>query len=158
MKSENPKIQNRQCKVFRFSQKEILMMAESCDDQMNDSRISMNWRVSNSRISTNSHKKKKKSISQFYRIPWLFPDFLVNFQIPWFFLVLPVFQVAWQRCMYIYIHWHIQHNKKKTMYSFYSCTQHNKIDNIIKSCHTIEISLCEKAILIITTINSEFKF
>ena len=43
MKSENLKIRNRQCKVFRISQQEILMTAESHDNQMNDSRTSVNF-------------------------------------------------------------------------------------------------------------------
>ena len=71
-------------------QQEILMIAESSDNQMNDSEISANWRVSNLRISVNSWTFITHillptlawsslhwwlPISQFYEIPWLFGQF-----------------------------------------------------------------------------------
>ena len=97
IKSENPKIRNRQSKVLpnfaikNFNDHEI---------QMNDAGISSNWRVSNLQISASSQKNQmyvilslnyehsasnintkfaRLLINQFYEIPHLFPDCLSQF-------------------------------------------------------------------------------
>ena len=100
----------------RISYKEILIIAESHDNQMNNLGISTNWWVSNLWISENSWKNHMHVIlspnypysasNSCMKFNWLVIAnqpifwnsliFLVNFQIFWIFPVLPLFQVEWQ--------------------------------------------------------------
>ena len=83
----------------------ILMITGSSNNQIKDTRISVNWRVINSRISTKkSHRwilspnyahwcEVRSIVDCNQSILWHSLTFLVNFQFLW---VFSVFQVAWQ--------------------------------------------------------------